>query len=112
MDGLQRGHIGDLNGIEASRQTAKPPSTAVVMLSMHPEESYLLRALKAGARGYLLKDAPDTDLINAIRAAAEGKAYFSPAFSHRSRTDPVRSSQRHDLLKDFTPTRNAAVMRQ
>ena len=47
----------NLNGIEAARQiAAKLPQTAIVILSMHSDESYVLRALKAGARGYLLKD--------------------------------------------------------
>src|SRR6185369_16538734 len=59
----------NLNGIEAARQiTAKLPNVAVVILSMHSDESYVLRALKAGARGYLLKDSPEADLIAAIRA--------------------------------------------
>src|SRR3979409_2397671 len=55
------------NGIEAARQISqKSPQTAIVILSMHSDESYVLRALKAGARGYLLKDSPESDLINAI----------------------------------------------
>ncbi len=61
-------------GIEAARQIAqKWPQTAIVILSMHSDESYVLRALKAGARGYLLKDAPESDLIAAILAVHQGK---------------------------------------
>lgn len=72
----------NLNGTEASRQiTEKRPSTAVVVLTMHSDEAYVLRALKAGARGYLLKESAEADLIAAIRAVREGKAYFSPAVS-------------------------------
>lgn len=72
----------NLNGIEAARQiSSKVPSTAVVILSMHSDESYLLQALKVGARAYLLKDSADTDLIAAIYAVRERKAFFSPAIS-------------------------------
>ncbi|MEO8658803.1 MAG: response regulator transcription factor [Bryobacteraceae bacterium] len=71
-----------LNGIEAARQIVmKAPRTAVVFLSMHSDEAYVLKALKAGARAYLLKDSAEYDLINAIRAVNEGKAFFSPAIS-------------------------------
>ena len=56
-----------LNGIEAARQmVARSPHPAVVFLSMHSDESYVLRALKAGARGYLLKDSAEHDLIDAV----------------------------------------------
>ena len=51
------------------------------MLSMHLDESYVMRAINAGARGYLLKDATDEDLLPAIRAVAAGKSYFSSAVS-------------------------------
>ncbi|MGI8743994.1 MAG: response regulator [Bryobacteraceae bacterium] len=83
-----------LNGIDAVRQiTAKLPKIAVVILSMHSDESYVLRALKAGARAYLLKDAPETDLIGAIRAVHEGKAFFSPAISKMLAEDYLRNLQ-------------------
>ena len=72
----------NLNGIEATRQiTAKRPETAVVILSMHSDESYVLRALKAGAKAYLLKDSAEADLIRAVRSVGEGKSFFSPAVS-------------------------------
>jgi two-component system response regulator NreC len=81
----------NLNGIEAARQiSAKLPHTAIVILSMHSDESYVLRALKAGARAYLLKDSAEADLINAIRAVSEGKAFFSPAISKMLVDDYVR----------------------
>ncbi len=83
-----------LNGIEAARQiTAKLPSTAIVILSMHTDESYLLQALKAGARAYLLKDSADADLIAAIRAVSQGKGFFSPAMSRLLADDYVRQIQ-------------------
>ena len=80
-----------LNGIEAARQiTAKLPQTAVVFLSMHGDESYVLRALKAGARAYLLKDSAEYDLIQAVKAVSEGKAFFSPAISKMLVEDYMR----------------------
>src|ERR1700674_101977 len=62
-----------LNGIEAARQiAARLPQAAIVFLSMHADESYVLRALKAGARAYLLKDSAEHDLIEAVRAVKGG----------------------------------------
>jgi DNA-binding NarL/FixJ family response regulator len=94
-----------LNGIEAARQiVAESPGTAVVMLSMHSDEGYVLRALKAGAKAYLLKDSAEADLARAIRAAAEGKSFFSPAVGKVLLEDYVRKLERtggedsYDLL--------------
>ena len=68
-----------LNGVEATRQiVTRNPETAVVILSMHSDESYVLRSLKAGARAYLLKDSAEADLIAAISAIQRGKSFFSP----------------------------------
>lgn len=81
----------NLNGIEAARQIAAArPETAIVILSMHADEGYLLRALKAGAKGYLLKDSDEDDLIHAIHAVYEGKAFFSPAISKLMMEDYIR----------------------
>jgi len=72
----------NLNGIEATRQIVnRSPRTAVAILSMHSDESYVIRALKAGARAYLLKDSAEADLLAAVRALTEGKSFFSPAIS-------------------------------
>jgi two-component system response regulator NreC len=72
----------NLNGIEATRQIVdRNPRTAVAILSMHSDESYVIRALKAGARAYLLKDSAEADLLAAVRALTEGKSFFSPAIS-------------------------------
>lgn len=80
-----------MNGIEAARQiSAKVPQSAIVFLSMHSDEGYVLKALKAGARAYLLKDSAEYDLINAIKAVSEGKAFFSPAISRMLVEDYVR----------------------
>ena len=68
-----------LNGIEATAQIVrKMPSVQVLILSMHEDEAYVTRAVRAGARGYLLKDSAGADLIVAVAAVAAGKSYFSP----------------------------------
>ena len=91
-----------LNGIEAARQiTAKLPQTAVVFLSMHGDESYVLRALKAGARAYLLKDSAEYDLIQAVRAVSEGKAFFSPAISKMLVEDYMRQMRERGVEDSY-----------
>jgi len=97
--------LPQMNGIEATRHILKSlPETAVLMLSMHSDESYVLRALKAGARGYLLKDSAEADLIKAVHAVAGGKSFFSPAVSKVLLDDYVRKLRRsgtedaYDLL--------------
>ena len=81
----------NLNGNEAAQQiTAKHKSVGVIMLSMHSDEAYVLRALKAGAKGYLLKESAESDLIAAIRAVHQGKAFFSPAISKLLVEDYIR----------------------
>src|SRR6202171_3192045 len=68
-----------MNGIEATRQIVRRrPDTHVLILSMHANEAYIIQALKAGAKGYLLKDSADTDLIRGVAAVAAGKSFFSP----------------------------------
>jgi two-component system, NarL family, response regulator NreC len=95
----------NLNGIEAAKQITQADSApAVVVLSMHRDETYILRALKAGVRGYLLKDSAESDLVRAIRSVAEGKSFFSPAVSKVLLEDYMRKLQRtgaedsYDLL--------------
>ena len=87
----------NLNGIEASRQIVSAnPQTAIVILSMHSDESYVIRALKAGARAYLLKDSAEGDLIAAIHAITDGKSFFSPAISRILVEDYMRQlEQKH-----------------
>jgi len=96
-----------LNGIEATRRiVSKCPRTAVVILSMHHDESYVLRSLKAGARGYLVKDSAKTDLINGVHAAAEGRSFLSPKISRILQDDHLRELEAngvddsYDLLTD------------
>jgi two-component system response regulator NreC len=87
----------ELNGIEATRRlAASSPHTRVLALSMHKDSVYVREILRAGARGYLLKDSIDTDLISAVRAVAKGDGYISPGVSdavlsdyRRHVTDPL-----------------------
>ena len=73
----------ELNGIEATRRlTAENPHTRVVALSMHKDSVYVREILRAGARGYLLKDSVADDLVAAVRAVANGEGYLSPAISN------------------------------
>ncbi len=92
----------NMNGIEAARQiSAKQPGVSIVVLSMHSDEGYVLRALKAGARGYLLKESPEADLIHAIRSVSQGKAFFSPAVSRMLVEDYVRQLQDKDIEDSY-----------
>ncbi len=87
----------ELNGIEATRRMVAANSRIkVLVLSMHKEAVYVREVLKAGARGYILKDAIDTELLNAIRSVARGDGYISPAVSgallsdyRQNLTDPI-----------------------
>src|SRR6476646_6166483 len=73
----------ELNGIEATRRvTEAVPHSRILALSMHKDSVYVREILRAGARGYLLKDAPAGDLVSAIRALASGEGYLSPAVSN------------------------------
>ena len=96
-----------LNGIEATAQmTKRNPQLRVIILSMHSDESYLTRALSAGAKGYLLKETADVDLYRAVQAVAQGKVFFSPAIANTLLEDYMRQLQQrglqdsHDLLTD------------
>jgi DNA-binding NarL/FixJ family response regulator len=71
--------LPQMNGIEASRRIlAKLPDTAIVMLSMHSEDTLVKQALEAGARGYILKNAMDLDLVSAIKKVAGGQTVLDP----------------------------------
>ena len=87
----------ELNGIEATRRLAESvPHTRVVALSMHKDSVYVREILRAGARGYLLKDSVADDLVSAVRAVSAGEGYLSPQVSNavlgdyrRHVTDPI-----------------------
>jgi two-component system response regulator NreC len=78
----------ELNGIEATRRMVAANSRIrVLVLSMHKEALYVREVLKAGARGYILKDAIDTELLSAMRSVARGDGYISPGVSSALLTD-------------------------
>jgi len=99
----------ELNGIEATRRiNDELPHTRVLALSMHKDRVYVREILRAGARGYLLKDAIDRDLLTAVRSVASGEGYISPAVSdavlsdyRRHVTDPIDllSSREREVLQ-------------
>lgn len=96
-----------LNGIEAAAQVAREhPEIGVIILSMHSDESYILRAFNAGARGYLLKDSADNDVERAVRTVAAGKPFFSPEIAKTLLEDYVRlmrergAQDSYELLTD------------
>jgi len=92
----------NLNGIEAAHQIgARQPGVSTIVLSMHADESFVLRALKAGARGYLLKESAESDLINAVRLVSEGKSFFSPIVSRMLVEDYVRQLQDRDIEDSY-----------
>jgi DNA-binding NarL/FixJ family response regulator len=97
----------NMSGIEAAQRIrALLPQAAIVILSMHSDEGYVIRALKAGAKGYLLKDSAESDLIEAIRAVSEGKAFFSPEISKILVEDYVRDMKKRgaeDSYELLTP---------
>jgi DNA-binding NarL/FixJ family response regulator len=80
------------------------PSVRIIVVSMHSDEGYVLRAMKAGVKGYLLKASAENDILTAVRAVASGNAYFSPEisrilaeeFTHEMRRKGVEDS--YDLL--------------
>jgi DNA-binding NarL/FixJ family response regulator len=91
-----------LNGIEVASQAIKlDPNLRVIVLSMYADESYVLRALAAGARAYLLKDGTDEDLLPAVRAVAAGRPFFSPAVSALLLEDYMRHLQQRGLEDSY-----------
>jgi two-component system, NarL family, response regulator NreC len=92
----------NLNGIEAARQIcASAPRVAIIVLSMHSDEAYVLRALKAGARAYLLKQSAEADLIAAVKAVSLGKSFFSPAISQMLLEDYMRQIRDRDVEDSY-----------
>jgi len=95
-----------LNGLQAARVIREHAPVGVIFLSMHTDESYILNALDAGARGYLLKDNADEDIERAIRSVAVGKPFFSPAIARSLLEDDVRLMRKrrtqdsYDLLTE------------
>jgi RNA polymerase sigma factor (sigma-70 family) len=91
-----------LNGIEAAEQILKVNSKmGIIILTMHADESYLLRALNVGVKGYLLKESAEEDLLLAIRAVANGKPFFSRAINETLLEDYMRMLKQQGLSDTF-----------
>jgi two-component system, NarL family, response regulator NreC len=92
----------NLNGIQATTQVVKKnPQIGVIILSMYSDETYLMRTLAAGAKGYLLKDSADVDLHRAVEVVAEGKPFFSPAIADTLLEDYMRQLQQRGLQDSY-----------
>ncbi len=92
----------NLNGIEATAQIVKRnPKTGVIILSVHSDEEYLVRALTAGAKGYLLKESADVDLLRAVQAVAQGKSFFSPTVAKTLLEDFVQQLKQRGLKDSY-----------
>ena len=103
----------NLNGIEATRRiVGNRPNTAVVILSMHSDEGYVVRSMKAGVRAYLLKDSAEADLIAAIRAISTGRSFFSPAIRRLLQEDFMRQLEDHEVedTYDLLSTREREIL--
>ncbi len=91
-----------LSGPDAAQSISqKAPGARIIMLSMHSDEAYVLRALKAGARGYLLKASPEADVLAAIRAVAAGNAYFSPSITKLLVEEYVLEARRRGIEDSY-----------
>lgn len=90
------------NGIQAATQIAKAePGVGIIMLSMYSDEEYLMRAISAGAKGYLLKDSAEPDLVTAVRTVAAGRPFFSTVLSAALVADYVRKIQTEGLQDPY-----------
>jgi two-component system, NarL family, response regulator NreC len=91
-----------LNGIDAAEQIRKAGSqVGIIMLTMHADESYVLRALSAGVKGYLLKESAEDDLLRAVKAVAEDRPFFSPAITQTLLEDYMRVLKQEGLSDSF-----------
>jgi len=91
-----------LSGVDAIQQIVRRlPSARVLVVSMHADEVYVTRALKAGAHGYLLKDSAGTDLLRAVSALAQHKSFFSPSVSRVMLDDYVRQLAERGIMDRY-----------
>lgn len=98
----------ELNGIEATRRICEAaPRTRILALSMHKDGVYVREILRAGAKGYLLKDSGEDDLLTALRAVARGEGFLSPGVA-----DAVLSDYRRHVTNpmDLLTTREREVL--
>src|SRR5260370_14247181 len=100
--------LPQVNGIDATRQILKKlPDTAILMLSMHSEDTLVRQAMEAGARGYILKNAMDLDLVSAIKKVAEGQAVLDPQISRggtlKGERDTGLTQRELEILQHIVP---------
>ncbi|HEX3745388.1 MAG TPA: response regulator transcription factor [Bryobacteraceae bacterium] len=92
----------NLNGIDATRRILSAhPQIAVVILSMHQDESYVLRSLKAGAKGYLLKESLRSDVLEAIRAVSQGRSFLTRKISRMMQEDYIQEMEQRGLEDSY-----------
>ena len=97
-----------LTGLQATREIReKAPNVSVLILSMHDEDRYLFEALKAGASGYVLKRAADTDLLNAIEAVQRGEPFLTPEAQQALIKDVLGQGESHK--EELTPREEEVV---
>jgi two-component system response regulator NreC len=90
------------NGIDATAQIIhRNPRVGVIILSVHSDEGYIVRALSAGAKGYLLKDSAEEDLVQAVRIVAQGRPFFSPKITQTLLEDYVRQLRQRGLQDSY-----------
>lgn len=95
--------LPDRSGLEALKYVKKEnPHIAVLMLSMHREDQYAVRALKAGASGYLCKQSASSELVNAIQMIAKGKKYITPVVAEilANQVGAENGKAPHEMLSD------------
>ena len=91
-----------LNGIDATAQMMKRnPKVAVIILSMYSDEDYLLSALNAGAKGYLLKESAEVDIVKAIQSVMRGTPFFSAEIAKTMLEDYMRFLQQRNLQDSY-----------
>ena len=90
------------NGVDTAQRLHETlPELKIIVVSMHVDEAYVLRALKAGVRGYVLKQSSETDVVDALRAVRAGHAYFSPEVSKLLADDFVRDLKSRNLTDSY-----------
>ena len=92
-----------MTGLEVLKQLKNDkPKLPVLILSMHPEEQYAIRVLRAGASGYLTKESAPDELITAIRKISQGRKYITSSLAERLATEVEADSEKplHDILSD------------
>ncbi len=104
--------MGGMNGLEVTRQVSKQlPHTGIIILSMYGNESYVIEALRAGARGYVLKESSSDELVRAVHEAAAGRRYLSSSLSDRAIETYVQKAKAIELDPyDSLTTREREVL--